>query len=42
MLHIGVGGLVLGGGYGFLARMFGFSVDNFLEAEVVLPSGEVK
>lgn len=37
----GVGGLVLGGGFGFLARMFGFSVDNFLEAEIVLPTGKV-
>eukprot|EP01111_Echinosteliopsis_oligospora_P006903 TRINITY_DN2136_c0_g1_i1.p1 TRINITY_DN2136_c0_g1~~TRINITY_DN2136_c0_g1_i1.p1 ORF type:complete len:560 (-),score=143.44 TRINITY_DN2136_c0_g1_i1:45-1658(-) len=37
----GVGGLVLGAGYGFLARMYGFSVDNFLEAEIVLHTGDV-
>lgn len=32
---------MLGGGFGILARMLGFSVDNFVEAEVVLQSGEV-
>eukprot|EP00026_Physarum_polycephalum_P004740 Phypoly_transcript_04763.p1 GENE.Phypoly_transcript_04763~~Phypoly_transcript_04763.p1 ORF type:complete len:530 (+),score=84.18 Phypoly_transcript_04763:103-1692(+) len=37
----GVGGLVLGGGYGFLSRMLGFSVDNFMEAELVTCTGEV-
>jgi len=37
----GIGGLTLGGGYGFLARQHGFTVDNFLEAEIVLSNGEV-
>ena len=39
---VGVAGLTLGGGFGYLSRRFGWSVDNLEEVEIVTADGEIR
>jgi len=37
----GIAGLTLGGGFGYLTRQFGWTVDDLLEVEIVTASGDI-
>jgi FAD/FMN-containing dehydrogenase len=39
--EVGVAGLTLGGGFGYLTRRFGWAVDNLEEVEIVTATGSV-
>ncbi len=40
--QVGAAGLTLGGGFGYLARRFGWAVDNLEEVEIVTADGEIR
>ncbi|MCJ8290032.1 MAG: FAD-binding protein [Crocinitomicaceae bacterium] len=39
---VNVGGLTQGGGWGYSIRKFGFTCDNVLEVEMILPDGNIE
>ncbi|MEN7548847.1 FAD-binding oxidoreductase [Rapidithrix thailandica] len=40
--HTGIGGITLGGGFGWISRKHGFSIDNLLSVVMVTADGQVR